>query len=258
MDWSVTAPDITQALFRWIHIIAGITWIGLLYFFNWVNANFAKTLDGETKKKVVPELLPRALYFFRWGAAWTWFSGVVLLAVVFYHGQITLADPAAGWGAGAIVMIVLTFLGVFLYDALFKSPLAKNAKVAATVGYLLIAAFICATIDWGAFSYRGYVIHTGTLFGTIMAFNVWFRIWPAQKQIIQATKEGTAPDASLVALAGLRSRHNTYLSVPLIWTMINAHTTFAADRRVILMVVILLGWHIVWQLYKRSGKVAGF
>ena len=74
---------ILQALFRWGHIIAGITWIGLLYFFNWVNAPLQLVLSGDTKKAVNPELLPRALFWFRWGAAWTWLTGVLLLLLVF-------------------------------------------------------------------------------------------------------------------------------------------------------------------------------
>ena len=67
--------DTLNALFRWLHILAGIIWIGMLYFFNWVNGPFAATMDGDTKKKVVPELMPRALFWFRWGAAWTWVTG---------------------------------------------------------------------------------------------------------------------------------------------------------------------------------------
>ena len=82
---------------------------------------------------------------------------------------------------------------------------------------------------WGGFSYRALNIHVGAMFGTIMAFNVWYRIWPAQQKIITAVKAGTAPDAALVALAGARSRHNTYMSVPLVWTMINQHTVTATS-----------------------------
>ncbi len=67
---------IIESLFRWIHVVAGVLWIGLLYFFNWVNANVMPKLDGETKKKLVPELMPRALYWFRWGAAFTWVTGL--------------------------------------------------------------------------------------------------------------------------------------------------------------------------------------
>ena len=81
--------EILHPLFRWIHIIAGITWIGLLYFFNFINGHVAATMDADSKRKVVPELMPRALYWFRYGAAWTWLSGVVLMYIVFgvvaYH-----------------------------------------------------------------------------------------------------------------------------------------------------------------------------
>ena len=69
---------------KWLHIIAGVLWIGLLYFFNWINGHVAATMDGETKQKVVPELMPRTLYFFRWGAAWTWVTGVVLMLFIFW------------------------------------------------------------------------------------------------------------------------------------------------------------------------------
>ena len=96
-----------------------------------------------------------------------------------------------------------------------------------------------------------------------MAFNVWFRIWPAQQRIITAIKEGQAPDGADVALAGLRSKHNTYMSIPLIWTMINQHTVvfsniFGLPSGVELMIMVAIGWHVVFQLYKRSAKVQGF
>ena len=71
--------DTLNALFRWLHILAGIVWIGMLYFFNWVNGPLQGTLDGDTKKKVNPELLPRALFWFRWSALATWLAGAWLL-----------------------------------------------------------------------------------------------------------------------------------------------------------------------------------
>ena len=84
--------ELIHPLFKWLHLIAGITWIGLLYFFNWINGHFAATLDADTKKKVVPELMPRALYWFRWGAAWTWFTGLVLLYVLYWHQNLAMGD----------------------------------------------------------------------------------------------------------------------------------------------------------------------
>ena len=74
--------DIMQLVLRWAHVVAGIIWIGHLYFFNWVNGHVMKVLDGPTKKLVVPELMPRALFWFRWGAAYTWISGVLMWLIL--------------------------------------------------------------------------------------------------------------------------------------------------------------------------------
>nr|AGO87987.1 hypothetical protein [uncultured bacterium FPPP_13C3] len=258
--------ELVHPIFKWLHIIAGIMWIGLLYFFNFINGHFAATMDGDTKKKVVPELMPRALYWFRWGAAWTWITGVILLLVVYYHGGLTF-DESSSWGTEAFIMIAVTFLGVYLYDALYKSGLASNLRLVTIVSFALIGVVVYLMKDWAGFSYRSFNIHLGVLFGTNMAFNVWFRIWPAQQKIISAIKNGEAPDGSLVSLAGLRSKHNTYMSVPLIWTMMNQHTTALAGGNfgitsstnwLVLMIIVALGWHIVFQLYKKSSKIQGF
>ena len=161
------------------------------------------------------------------------------------------------------IMLLVTFLAVFIYDFLYKSFLAKNVRLVTIISLLLIFGVEYLMIHCGQFSYRAFNIHIGAMFGTIMAFNVWFRIWPAQQSIITAIRDGEAPDGDLVALAGLRSKHNTYLSVPLIWTMINEHTTVFSGKLcgctgLILALVIPLGWHIVFQFYKKSAKIEGF
>jgi uncharacterized membrane protein len=104
------------------------------------------------------------------------------------------------------------------------------------------------------------MIHVGAMFGTIMAFNVWYRIWPAQQKIIAATRDGAAPDAALVARAGLRSRQNTYMSLPLVFTMINAHhTTWNSPYAwLAIIALILVAWWIGTMLFKRAPKVQGF
>src|SRR5437762_2064191 len=212
--------DALEAIFRWMHVFAGIAWIGHLYFFNFVNGPLQGKLDGPTKKLVVPELMPRALYWFRWGAAWTWVTGFLLLGLVYYQGKAVLNVPENGWSAGTGIMILVTFLAVFIYDAIWKSGLANNLRAAVIVCYILLSIVVVLFVYFGGFSQRGTLIHTGALFGTIMAFNVWFRIWPSQKKIIRAVKDGAAADANIVKLAGLRSRHNTYMSLPLLWSMI--------------------------------------
>jgi len=265
---------------KWLHIIAGVMWIGLLYFFNFINGHVAATMDGDTKKKVVPELMPRALYWFRWGAAWTWFTGIILLFVIFWSNgslkfgatsetSMMMANNPNPNGDDWVVnqwthmMILFTFLAVFIYDFIYKSKLAKNVRLVTIISFLLIAGIEYAMICFGHWSYRAFNIHIGAMFGTIMAFNVWFRIWPAQQRIITAIKNGDGPNGDDVALAGLRSKHNTYMSIPLLWTMINEHTVVYNGKLfecsgLVLLVVIALGWHIVFQLYKKSGKIQGF
>ena len=250
--------DFLNLFLSWAHVVAGVIWIGHLYFFNFVNAHVAKALDGPTKKIVVPELMPRALYWFRWGAAWTWITGLLLGGIIYYHGRIVFEDPNAGnvWLWLGIVVAIL-IVGFLLYNTVMKS--VKNVLVANTIVLILFAAAYLFLEYVGKFGGRSLYIHAGLIFGTIMAANVWMVIWPYQKKIIAATKEGTAPDAALVAQAGLRSRHNTFMSVPLLFTMVSNHyptmygNTF---RDACLAGVIVLGFIVVRLIYGKSAKVA--
>lgn len=254
--------DVLQLFLRWAHVVAGIIWIGHLYFFNFVNAHFAKVLDGPTKKITVPELMPRALFWFRWGAAWTWITGLLLGGLIYYHGRQVFEDPQDQsnnpWLWLAIVLVILA-VGFVIYNAVMKS--VKNVIVANAIVLVLLAAIYLFLEYVGKFGGRSLYIHTGLILGTIMAANVWMVIWPYQKKIITATKEGTAPDAALVAQAGLRSRHNTFMSVPLIFTMISNHypTMYGQEFRDLCLVgVFVLGFIAVRLIYGKSAKVAGF
>jgi uncharacterized membrane protein len=242
-------------LLRWIHVVAGITWIGHLYFFNWVNAQVAKTYDADTKKKVVPELMPRALYFFRWGAAYTWITGLLLLALLYYHGM----AKAEGQMDDLLAVVALWVVGPMIYDTLWKS-MAKNENAGVAVSFLLLAAAIAGLHFGLEVDGRTLYIHVGALLGTTMAMNVWMRIWPLQKKIIGAIAQGQAPDPAQVALAGLRSKHNTYMSVPLVFTMFALHTVKYYSERdyswIILIGVIAVGWLAVKWLFSKSASAA--
>jgi uncharacterized membrane protein len=96
------------------------------------------------------------------------------------------------------------------------------------------------------------------MFGTIMAANVWMRIWPAQRKIIAATKNGEKPDPAVAGMAGLRSKHNTYMSVPLVFTMMSQHATWAASYEWALPVVVLAGWGFTFWMYRKAATVKGF
>lgn len=260
-------PDVNnwlQLIFRWAHVVAGIIWIGHLYFFNWVNGPFMAKLDGPTKKIVSPELMPRALFWFRWGAAWTWITGILLATLVYYHGKVVFEDPTSpssnSW-LWLVIVLILLAVGFVIYNAIMK---AIANKVAAAAICLVIFAGVYLLLEYvGHFSGRALYIHTGAIFGTMMALNVWMIIWPYQKRIITATKAGTAPDPQDVAVAGLRSRHNTYMSVPLIFTMISNHypTVYGMppiQRDVVLAVIIAVGFVVTRLIYGKAPKVLGF
>ncbi len=195
---------ISLMVIRWIHFFAGITWIGLLYFFNLVNVPFAKTMDADAKKKVVPQLMPRALWWFRWSA-------------------------------------MITFLAGWLY-IIWKIYIATDAGLFGTGGLL--------NSTWG------YWITFGGGLGTIMWFNVWFIIWPAQKKIIGWVKAGEAPAemAGTVKKAYLASRTNTYLSVPMLFGM-GAASHFPAFDVVSVVIVSAIGLAIAWIFINVSQKV---
>jgi len=154
------------------------------------------------------------------------------------------------------VLVALVFVAPFIYDALYKTAL-KDPTTGFVAGVILAAVYLFLMAVLAHFSFRAYAIHLGAMFGTIMAFNVWFRIWPAQQKIIRATKDGQPPDAALVAMAGTRSKHNTYMSVPLIYMMMAQHAVWNTSW-ITLSIVVLVGWGAVYWLYTKSKEVKGF
>ena len=256
--------DMLNLLFRWAHVIAGITWIGHLYFFNWVNGPFQGKIDGPTKRLVNPELMPRALFWFRWGAAWTWFTGILLAGIIYYQTrQVLFEDQYQNnnpWLWLAITLIAWA-LGFVIYNAIMKA--LANKVVAAAICLVLYAGVWLLLEHVGHYSGRALYIHGGATFGTIMALNVWMIIWPYQKKIITALKEGSPLPATdpIVTTAGLRSRHNTYMSVPLVFFMISNHypTMFSNPYRDICALgVIVIAFIVTRLLYGKAAKVPGF
>jgi uncharacterized membrane protein len=254
--------DLLQAIFRWAHVVAGITWIGHLYFFNWVNGPFQGKIDGPTKKVVNPELMPRALFWFRWGAAWTWITGILLAGLIYYQTRQLLFENGDGnpW-LWLFIVLVLWAVGFVVYNAIMK---ALANKVVAAAICLVLYAGVWAVLEFvGHFGGRALYIHGGATFGTMMAMNVWMIIWPYQRKIITALKGGTplAADSPEVKIAGLRSRHNTYMSVPLVFFMISNHypTMYGNPYRDLCAAgVIVIGFVMTRVMYGKATKVPGF
>jgi len=217
-----------QLVLRWIHFLAGITWIGLLYFFNLVNVPVMKVLDAPTKGKVVPVLLPKALWWFRWGAVVTVLAGIIYWYLILrveppenpgaYHGK-TL-------GLWLVLVVVLWFINYFL---LKQAAVTKSGWTVAVITAALAVIIFYANTNFIAYeniSNRALAIGIGGGYGVFMMLNVWGIIWPAQKRIIAWTKEnaekGTPipPEAAVLARRGfLASRANAWLSIPMLFFM---------------------------------------
>ncbi|HJU54344.1 MAG TPA: urate hydroxylase PuuD [Pyrinomonadaceae bacterium] len=238
---------LARIFLRWSHFVAGITWIGILYFFNLVNVNFMKALDAPTKGKVIPELMPRALWFFRWGAVVT-----VLVGLTYYAMYILSPDTANANNPGLggmnvnvwLVLIVWLLFPVVTFAIEFfiiqKSGINDGRVLAVIIAVLVIA--MSAGIVWWLTSQftaangenwasnKAYSIGIGGALGVIMLLNVWGIIWPAQKRIIAWTKDnaqnGTPipPESAALGRKGfLASRANAWLSLPMLFFMGTSH-----------------------------------
>ena len=214
---------------RWIHFLAGITWIGLLYFFNLVNVPFQKELDATTKGKVVPLLMPRALYWFRYAAALTVFAGGT------YWGMGIVAVDAKNAGASGATanitfFVIWTAVWGILYAVLIpgKGALDKGPVIGVIYAIVVAAAawLYLSLNDHGWESNRLLSIGIGGGIGWVMLLNVWGVIWRIQKKLIAWTKDnaenGTPiPEQAkrMARMAFLSSRANAFLSIPLLFFM---------------------------------------
>ncbi|WP_312478193.1 urate hydroxylase PuuD [Stutzerimonas nitrititolerans] len=226
---------------RWIHMIVGIAWIGASFYFVWLENNLNRSnpregLSGDLwaihgggiyhleKYKLAPPQMPENLHWFKWEAYTTWLSGVALLMVVYYlNPSLYLVLPGSDLSPAAAVAIGFGSLivGWFIYDLLCDSPLGKTPALLGLVLFVLVIA-AC----WGysqIFSGRAAYIHTGALIGTIMVGNVFRIIMPAQRALVAAIEQNRTPDPLLPAKGLLRSRHNNYFTLPVLFIMISNH-----------------------------------
>ncbi|MBT8766376.1 urate hydroxylase PuuD [Metapseudomonas boanensis] len=226
---------------RWVHMITGIAWIGASFYFVWLENNLNRKnprdgLSGDLwaihgggiyhleKYKLAPPKMPDNLHWFKWEAYFTWLSGVALLTVVFYlNPTLYLIAPGSDLAPAAAIAIGVGALiaGWFIYDFLCDSPLGKTPALLGLVLFVLIVG-----ASWGftqVFSGRGAYIHVGALIGTIMVGNVFRIIMPAQRALVKAIEENRTPDPVLPAKGLLRSRHNNYFTLPVLFIMISNH-----------------------------------
>jgi uncharacterized membrane protein len=232
-------------LVRWIHVIAGIMWIGDSFLFMWMDSHLTPpsrpregAVAGELwmvhsggfyevvkRRSLAAAEMPARLYWFKWQAYTTWLSGFALLAIVYWlGGAIYLLDRSvSNVGAGPAIALSLALLAIawLIYDALWSSPLGRRPALATTISFALVIAAAWAL--GRVFSAHAAYVQIGAMLGTIMAANVAMRIIPAQKQMLAATRAGETVDVTLGARAKSRSTHNHYMTLPVVFIMLSGH-----------------------------------
>jgi uncharacterized membrane protein len=263
-------------LVRWAHIVVGIAWIGASFYFIWLDNHLEPARDpklaGELwavhgggfyraeKFRVAPEELPKTLHWFKWEAYWTWITGFVLLVLVYYiSADLYLIDPAVmklSPAAAIGIGLASVLIGLFVYEGLCRSPLGRSELALSSILVLLLGL-----AAWGltqVFSGRGAFIHFGAVLGTIMVANVAHVIIPGQRELVRAKQERREPDPKFGLLGKQRSVHNTYFTLPVIFTMISGHHAFTFGQRwnwLVLIAMTLAGALIrLWFVARHKGR----
>ncbi len=253
---------------RWLHLVAGIAWIGSSFYFMWLDSHLKppKVPRGEgvagelwsvhsggfyhqMKFMVAPADMPEVLHWFKWEAYTTWISGFLLLSLMFYVGadlnlidksKVDLADwQAIALGLGSIVA------GWLVYDGLCRSPVGQNLKLFGAVWFLTLTAAAYGLTH--LFADRGAFMHMGAIIGTVMAANVFLIIIPNQRKVVAQVLAGEKPDPALGKQAKQRSVHNNYMTLPVLFIMISNHypMIFAAPLNWLWLAGLgIVGWTI--------------
>ncbi len=256
LDWGAL-------LVRWLHVIAGVAWIGASFYFVWLDNHLQPLPDGEPadapvagelwavhgggfyrsrKYRVAPPRLPETLHWFYWEAYTTWLSGFALLCLLYFlRAEAYLIDPAVvPLTKPAAIAIALGFLigGWLVYDGLCRSPLrSRPALLGASVATLV------AVEAWGLchlFSGRGAFMVFGSSLGTLMVANVLFVIIPGQRELVRAKQQGREPDPAPGQKGKQRSVHNTYFTLPVLFVMISNHyaMTYGAPHNWLVLIAM--------------------
>lgn len=265
---------------RWLHVITAMAWIGSSFYFVALDLGLRKAPDlpvgahGEEwqvhgggfyhirKFLVAPENMPEHLIWFKWESYTTWLSGAALLMIVYWvGGELYLIDAQkadlALW-QGIVISAVSLSIGWLVYDRLCKSPLAENPTVLMVLLFVLLVA-----MGYGynqIFTGRATMLHLGAFTATIMTANVFFIIIPNQKIVVADLKAGRTPDSKYGKIAKLRSTHNNYLTLPVVFLMLSNHYPLAFATQynwIIAALVFLMGVtirHYFNSMHARSGN----
>jgi uncharacterized membrane protein len=241
--WEGHLNEWMNLIVRWTHITFGVAWIGASFYFIFLeNALYRgkgirEELAGNLwaihgggfyyveKYKIAPKKLPAHLHWFKWEAYITWISGISLLFVVYYFNasSVLIDKSVADISSFTAISIGISTLVVswFVYDLLCKSPLVDNKPLFFFImlAFLTFIAFFLSL--W--LSPRAAYLHVGAVIGTMMAGNVWRTIIPSQKAMVKAAEENRPVNPELGRHSGIRSLHNNYFTLPVLFIMVSNH-----------------------------------
>jgi uncharacterized membrane protein len=249
---------------RWLHVVAGIAWIGSSFYFIHLDlslkarAGLPDGVKGDAwqvhgggfyhmvKYLVAPARMPDELTWFKWEAYTTWLSGFALLVVVYYLSAELFLIEKSVLDVGPMMAVGISIgtllIGWLAYEGLCRSPLARNELALALVGYVFLVVLTYAFTR--LFSGRGAFIQIGSLIGTIMVANVFAIIIPNQKKTVAALLAGKEPEPIWGEVGKIRSVHNNYLTLPVVFLMISAHYPLLFATRfnwLIVAIVLAIG-----------------
>jgi uncharacterized membrane protein len=259
---------------RWLHLTAGIAWIGSSFYFVWLDNHLTRPAGGEAsgelwsvhgggfyhnqKYQVAPSAMPDRLHWFKWEAYFTWISGFSLLVLIYYVGaQSFLIDPAkAALSPAAAILFGLAAqaLGWLAYDLLCRSPL-RSSNLAVGIAWSALLLFAAYILD-RTFTARAAYLHVGAMIGTVMVANVFLIIIPNQRKVVADLVAGRTPDPALGAAAKQRSLHNNYMTLPVLFIMISPHypMTYGAERPWLVLALLGLTGVAVRHVFNLRGR----
>jgi uncharacterized membrane protein len=259
------AVELLDLIARWIHVVAGIMWVGNSLLFNWLDRNLRPRSEADVYGDIwlihsggfylveknqgerAPgggRALPQPLHWFKWQAYTTWISGAALLIVVYYlGGRALLVDPQVAdlsHRTGTTLAVLTIIAGWALYEILWRTLGARSPKTAGLISIVLLVA----AVEWltSHLSGRAAYLHVGAVLGTLMAGNVVFTIMPSQRELVAALSAGRAPSQEIADRAKTRSIHNNYLTFPVIVLMLSAHfPSLYAHRGDFALLILMAG-----------------
>jgi uncharacterized membrane protein len=261
MGFEFNLGEWTILLFRVLHIVTAIAWIGASFYFVWLDMNLrpvpeakhGKGLHGDLwaihgggiyevqKYTLAPPQMPQTLHWFKWEAYSTWLTGSALLVFLYYGRAQTYLIDGSSWvqepSAAILASIGFLALSVGGYEVLVRR---RSLSVRPLAGLIVLWLGMLCWLAFHLFSQKAAPIHIGAAMASIMAANVLLGIIPGQRALLQAIESGGELDPEPALAARKRSLHNNYLTLPVVLCMLSNHSMFLYGHPLAWAVLIAL------------------